>query len=57
MSKRDRFRLATEARQRKAASRAARLRAMVAAGAMVKQAAYAAGVSQRTASRYLGRVA
>lgn len=45
--------LATHARQQKAARRRAMLLSAIAGGSMVKQAAHAAGVSQRTATRYL----
>lgn len=52
----ERAKLATAARQRRAAERATILRDAVNAGAMVKQAAYIAGVSRRTSSRYMRAV-
>lgn len=51
----ERAKLATATRQRKAAIRAVRLREALRGGLMVKQAAHVAGVSRRTASRYLAR--
>ena len=56
MTHRERFALARQVRQRKADDRAAYLRANVGAGMPVQRAAYYAGVSPRTASRYLRRV-
>jgi transposase len=55
MTLQERFALAREVRQRKADERAAYLHANVCAGMPVQRAAYYAGVSRRTASRYLRR--
>jgi transposase len=44
-----------QARQSRAQDRQARFEAALREGAMVKQAAYAAGVSHRTATRYRTR--
>lgn len=56
MTLRERARLATEARQRKAQTRATQMCRLVDQGAQVKGAAYLVGVSQRTATRYRGMV-
>jgi hypothetical protein len=56
MTRGEAAKLATAARQRRAAERAAILRDAVSVGAMVKQAAHIAGVSRRTSSRYMRAV-
>jgi len=49
----ERAKLATEVRQRKAQTRAASVRTMLAEGEGIKRAAYRAGVAYRTACRYV----
>ena len=50
----ERAKMATEVRQRKAQTRAASVRTMLAEGECLKRAAWRAGVGYRTAKRYVG---